>query len=296
LIKERKKLMAFLDRISTDICYLYGDLHISTILHGGIVLREFSPAFSDIDLIVVLKRVTEGEAYAWGEAWEQWLTHPFGEKVWVHLLSIEQLQGIPSTGWTISKMGVQPFFDLPIDEMELHTLLNHGKTLCGDNIIGQFPALSKDYSFKGLEKFLRILQKYSGVSPLQPYRTQLLPDEDEISVALTFPRHLYNLKTGDILTKCQAARWYAREKLPFASGLLKVAKYRMNPDPGEANAVLRVFDKMPSLLTHFWQAYFKELRIDITIPHPIVTPVAVHYGSTFMAIQEGLQLANDSVR
>jgi hypothetical protein len=292
LIKGRKKLMSFLNKVSKDISNLYGDLHVSTILHGGIVLREFSPTFSDIDLIVVLKQVTEGEAYAWAEAWEQWLTHPYGEKIWIHLLSIDQLRGIPTTGWTISKNGMQPFHGLPIDEMELHTLLHHGKTLNGQNIIGLFPPLSKTYSLKGLEKFLRILKKYSGVSPLQPYRTQMLPDEDEISLLLTFPRHLYNLKTNKILTKSQAARWYSREKKPFADELLKVADYRMNPNQSDVNTLLKIFEKTPRLLTHFWQAYFRELRIKITIPHPIVTPIAVYYEETFTAIEKGLQLAN----
>jgi hypothetical protein len=290
LIKERKKLNAFLQQMAKDITHLFGEAHISTILHGGIVLREFSPDFSDIDLVVVLKRATQAEAYAWAETWEHWCRHPFGEKVWAHLLSMDQLEGKPSMGWTISKKGIHPFSGLPIDVMELHTLIHHGKVLAGEPIIDLFPQLPSDYSIKGLEKFIRILKQYSGVSPLQPYRQNPFPTEDEISLLLTFPRHLYNLKTDQILTKCQAARWYAKEKGSYRDELLHVANYRMNPKPDESKAMITIFESTPSILTYFWQSYFEELHIEIDLPHPIVTPLEVSYGETFAAIQKGLQL------
>jgi predicted nucleotidyltransferase len=294
LIKNQKKLLAFLDQVSSEITRLYGTQHGSTILHGGIVLGEFSSSFSDIDLIVVLSYVTEEDAYTLAEAWDRWSAHPFGDKLWIHLLSAEQLKGRMTMGWTICKKGVMPFHGMPIDEMELHTLLHHGKTLRGSNVINQFPKLSADYSIKGLQKFQRILQKYSSVSPMQPYRDGGGPDEDEISLLLTFPRHLYNLKTDNIITKCQAAKWYARNYKTYADDLLRLAKYRMNPQKGLAKEVLKAFAHTPQLLTYFWSLYFKELGVKTTIPEPIQTPEMIYYGDTFAAIHYGLEHANST--
>lgn len=293
MIKGQKKLFSFLDQVSMEIDRLYGKQHLSTILHGGIVLGEFSPAFSDIDLIVVLSHVTEEEAYILAEAWDRWTdTHTYGTKLWIHLLPYEQLKGTMTMGWTICKKGVMPFFGMPIDEMELHTVLYHGKTLRGTNVISQFPKLPPKYSVKGLYKFLRILQKYSGDSPMQrPYDESDTPNEDEISLLLTFPRHLYNLKTDKIATKCQAAKWYAENYKTYSGQMLKLANYRLNPQKGLGQEIINAYPSTPKMLIYFWNLYFKELGVKVDISEPIITPDMIYYDEAFASIYYGLELS-----
>jgi predicted nucleotidyltransferase len=289
LIKKKKALQSFLGRLSKDIIALYGDRHVSSLIYGGIVLGEFSPEFSDIDLLVVLEHVTEAEVMAWAEAREHWCQHPFGEKVWAHLLPAVNLQGGNSPGWTISKKGIQPFIGFPLDDMELHTLLHHGKALAGQDLRSSLPRIPSNYSVRGLQRFCNILTRYLHMSPLQPMRLMPYPSEDDLSLLLTFPRHLYNLKTGEITTKGQSARWYAREKGPFAKELLVVADYRQQPQEHKVKEVWKAIDCTPQLLVHFWQSYFKELDINVAIPHPTMLPMEVYYGETFYKIREGLQ-------
>ncbi|RXT04161.1 hypothetical protein [Ammoniphilus sp. CFH 90114] len=290
MIQQPKKLASFLRLVGEQMEDRYGDQHISTILHGGIVLNEFTLKFSDIDLIVVLTQVTPNQVHDLVSLWKEWSTkHPFGEKLWINLIGEDLLETNRGAAWTISKKGVRPVHGMPIDGMELHTLLHRGKTLKGKNIISRFPRLPKDYQIQELDTFLRVLETYSMTSPLQPQRHQSEPIDDDIGIILSFPRYLYNLQTDKILTKCHAAKWYGQKSKPFRTELLTLARYRLAPQKVSSETIFSIYRKVPEMVPYFWNEYFKHLGINLSIPQPVITPTQVHYQETFYAIRSGLQ-------
>ncbi|WP_134701510.1 aminoglycoside adenylyltransferase domain-containing protein [Ammoniphilus sp. YIM 78166] len=289
MIKQPQKLKAFLQQVGNDIESTFGDNHMSTILHGGIVLNEFTLHFSDIDLIVVLREASRKDVSLLIGLWNEWESkHPFGEKLWINLLGVKLLTANKGTAWTVSKKGLRTVQGMPIDGMELHTLLNHGKTLKGEHLIHRFPRLPKTYQADELGNFYRILETYSMTTPLQPYYHRERPTDDDIGIILTFPRFLYNLKTGKILTKCKAAQWYAERYKPFREELLTIAKFRLEPSTKDPQAILALYQKVPDMIPYFWTEYFRHFNLQISIPAPISLGTTILYQHTFTAIHSGL--------
>lgn len=289
MIKKKKMLHSFLEQIGKDMTQHFDERHMATILHGGIVLGEFSPQYSDIDLVIVVEKMEEEDGFALRSVWKHWADHEFGDKPWIHVMPLSSLAGGKSQGWTISQKGLLPFNRFPLDDLELYTLTRYGKTIKGKDLLDSFPTTSSDYRIRGLVTFFRILQRYSSLSPMQPIRESSMPNEDEIGLLLTFPRHLYNLYTNQVTTKCQAARWYAKTHEPYSMVMAEVADFRMNPDPKRIKEMEAIMDKIPQITTHFWNLYFKQLNIDVTVPHPITKPMEVDYRMTFRAIHDGLR-------
>lgn len=290
MIKEPQKLKAFIRKVGDDIVRTLGENHVSTILHGGIVLDEFTLHFSDIDLIVIIKEVSQKEVNLLVGLWNEWREeHPFGEKLWVNLFGVELLTNKMGMAWTISKKGVRTVQGMPIDGMELHTLLNHGKTIKGKRLIHRFPQLPKNYQVDELGTFHQILEAYSMTTPLQPHYHGGQPTDDDIGIILTFPRFLYNLKTGKILTKCKAAKWYAERYKPFREELLTIAKFRLNPTNQDPQTILLLYRKVPDMIPYFWTEYFRHFGLKLSIPAPISQGSTIHYRPTLAAIHAGLQ-------
>lgn len=267
----------------------FGANHVSTILHGGIVLNEFSVTYSDIDLIVVLKQLTQKNLHDMSNLWNRWAgEHRFGEKLWLNVFERELLRTGNGTSWTISKKGIRPTQGLPIDGMELHTLLNHGKTVKGENILALFPTLAKDYQIQELATFLGVLETYATTAPLQPQFHQSSPIDDEISIILTFPRYLYNLQTDKILTKSRAAKWYAKNYKPFRTEFLSLARYRRDPGSISQDKVFAIYRKVPEIIPYFWKEYFKLLGVHVVVPQPTIFSQFVQYDETFRIIRTHL--------
>ena len=289
MIQRPKKLNSFLKEVSREIDRQFGANHVSTILHGGIVLKEFSVQFSDIDLVVVMEQLTHKDLYILSNLWNGWAQeHTFGAKLWINVFERELLETGHGTSWTISKKGMRPTQGIPIDRMELHTLLNHGKTLKGKDILPLFPRLAKDYQIKELDHFQEVLETYSTTAPLQPGFHQASPIDDEISIILSFPRYLYNLQTDMILTKSRAAKWYAKKYKPFRSEFLFLAHYRLHPQSIDQEKVFAIYRKVPEMIPYFWKAYFRHLGINEDVPKPIILPYHVQYDETFRRIRAGL--------
>ncbi|MEW9668832.1 hypothetical protein ABLT31_08260 [Ammoniphilus sp. 3BR4] len=289
MIQQPKKLASFLKKVGNEIARQFEDNHVSTILHGGIVLKEFSLPYSDIDLVVVMHQLTHRDLQDLSNLWNGLAQkHPFGEKLWINVFERDLLQTGHGTSWTISKKGIRPSQGMPIDGMELHTLLNHGKTLKGENIIPLFPQLAKDYQIRELGTFLRVLETYSTTSPLQPQFHQSSPIDDEISIILSFPRYLYNLQTDMILTKSRAAKWYAQKYTPFRADFLSLARYRIDPQSMSPKKVFAIYEKAPKMVSYFWKEYFKHLGVNHVVPDPPIFPHHVQYDETFREIRVGL--------
>lgn len=289
MIKQPQKLKAFIYKIGSELETTFGVNHVSTILHGGIVLKEFTLNFSDIDLIVVLKEVSQTDINILVNLWNTWAKeHPFGEKLWINLFSQNLLHAPESYAWTVSKKGVRPVQGMPIDGMELHTLLHHGKTIKGERIIQRFPRLPKNYQIKELGTFLNVLETYSMTSPLQTHLHQETPIDDDIGIILSFPRYLYNLQTGRILTKCNAAKWYAQKYKPFQKEFLLIAQYRLEPETIDSRKILELYRYVPDMIPYFWNSYFRHFGLQVNIPKPVSLGSVIQYQSCFQAIRSGL--------
>lgn len=213
-----------LDELQTGIASVLGDDFVGLYLFGSLVYGDFTEGVSDIDLLAVSRHiVTESEINQLRGMHRQIVDrHP----AWEDRIEVayQSLYGLQSFQTERSPMGIispgEPLHLIDAGDdwlINWYFVLDHGVTLAGpppDMIIAPVPhALfvesARDQARRDWAQRIRDVKDQRG----------------ESYAVLTVCRALYTHRTGELVSKQQAARW-VQETFPEWSGLIEMALER----------------------------------------------------------------------
>jgi len=187
----------------------------SIILYNGITLNDFSPKYSDIDVIVVLRNSLWGKDY---DALEEILSKltersPYASKLDLliaprNIIENPRVNFFDIEGMKIEGQKQEIINHYPLNQVDSFMIRNHGIVLYGEDLRYLFPTPSFDCFW---EQFTTDLYNIEQRTKRYPFQEFPASDKEVIDLFLYFPRMLYSLKERDVVAKFQSAYWFANE-------------------------------------------------------------------------------------
>ena len=199
----------------------------SVYLYGSVVLDDFRPGWSDIDILVLTgERISEGQAAGLVNLRQTMLEaepeNPFYRSFEGGMLSMEGfLRKTPDTVvyWGTSGQRVTDRYEF--NAFCMAELLESGVLLYGKDVREKLEMPSYSDLKANVQAHYETIRQYGGTTGRSLYSYGWLLD---------ISRCLYTLKTGKIISKTAAAEWALKEKLcPVAAELERALEVRRKP-------------------------------------------------------------------
>ena len=209
----------------------------SVYLYGSVVLDDFRPGWSDIDILVLTEgRIPPDRAERLVTLRQAMLEEEPGNFHYRSfeggMLSLEGfLRGTPDTVVYWGTSGERVADRYKLDVFSLTELLESGILLCGRDMRQALRMPTRDELRAGVQAHYETIRRYGGIGERSLYSYGWLLD---------ISRCLYTLRTGAITAKTAGAEWALREGLcPVPEELELALRVRREP---------RLFREEPAVL------------------------------------------------
>jgi len=258
IFQQYPDLKDFLDTI-TDFIVASFEVD-SIILYGGITLNDFSPRYSDIDLVVVLRKSLWGKDY---DTLEDILSQLSKRSLFTTQLDLliaprtiienPRVNFSDVEGVKIEGNSQEIISHYPLSQADSFMIRNHGVVLYGEDLRIVFPIPGFDCFW---EQFITDLYKIEQQTRKYPFQDFLASDKEIFDLFLYFPRMLYSLKERDVIGKFQSAYWFSNEySTNLSDFLLELAFARKKGQP--INTIIDLADKGAKLIAFSLEQAFK---------------------------------------
>ena len=199
----------------------------SIYLYGSIVLNDFKLGWSDIDILVLIRKsITEEQADRLVNLREELLSEEpdnlYYRSFEGGMLTLDAfINKTPDRVVYWGTSGQRITDNYYFDSFSRKILLENGRLLYGEEVRDKLTAPTFDELKKNIEKHLDSIRKYARLSGKSLY---------SFGWMLDISRCLYTLRTGKIIAKTAAGEWALREGLcPTPDTLEYALKVRRSP-------------------------------------------------------------------
>ncbi len=199
----------------------------SIYLYGSVVLDDFKPGWSDIDILVLTKKtITEEQADRLVNLRQELSAeepdNPYYLLFEGGMLTLDAfINKTPDRVVYWGTSGQRITDNYYFDSFSRKILLKNGRLLYGEEVRDKLTAPTFDELKKNIEKHLDSIRKYERLSGKSLY---------SFGWMLDISRCLYTLRTGKIIAKTAAGEWALREGLcPTPDTLEYALKVRRSP-------------------------------------------------------------------
>jgi len=216
-----------IERMKNHIKELLPDNEPSIYLHGSIVLDDFKPGWSDIDLLCLTKRgMTEDEAnrllhlrQELSEKYQDTLHFPSFEGGILSLDELNKKSSNPVVYWGTSGERITDQYSL--DPFSMIVLKDHGELLYGEDVRDALKDPTTMEIKNAVISHYQIIRKYAVKTDRSLYSIGWLFD---------IARCIYTLRTGKVIAKTEAGRWALDNRLvPDVETMEKAIRVREVP-------------------------------------------------------------------
>lgn len=215
-------------RVMTDrIVDILDDCSPTIYLYGSLVLSDFKPGWSDIDILVLTRQsIGKMQAKQLLDLRQTMLAeepeNPYYRSFEGGMLSLDAfLDHTPDTVVYWGTSGQRLTDRYALDSFCMTELLKYGVLLWGDDIRGRLPKPSRDELWADVQRHYETIRRYAKTTERSLYSFGWLLD---------ISRCLYTLRTGTIIAKTAAAEWALKEGLcPVPETLEKALSVRKEP-------------------------------------------------------------------
>lgn len=218
-----RSVQAMTNRIAGILC----DRSPSVYLYGSLVLNDFRPGWSDIDILVLTRReIGEIQARQLLDLRQTMLAeepeNPCFRSFEGGMLSLDGfLNHTPDTVVYWGTSGQRLTDRYAFDSFCMTELLEYGVLLWGDDIRGRLSRPSRDELRADVQRHYGSIRRYAGTTGRSLYSFGWLLD---------ISRCLYTLRTGAVTAKTAAGEWALKEGLcPVPAALKKALAVRKEP-------------------------------------------------------------------
>lgn len=216
-----------IDNISSCIAHILHDNFPSIYSYGSIVLDDFKPGWSDVDILVLTqKQITEEQANRLVNLRQEMRAeepdNPYYRSFEGGMLTLDAfINKTPDRVVYWGTSGQRITDNYYFDNFSRKILLEDGRLLCGEDVRDKLTVPTFDDMKKDIENHLDSIRKYARLSGKSLY---------SFGWMLDISRCLYTLRTGKIIAKTAAGEWALREGLCPTPDTLKYAlKVRRSP-------------------------------------------------------------------
>ena len=199
----------------------------SIYLYGSVVLEDFRPGWSDVDILVLTQRpIRRDQAEELVKLRQTMLAeepeNPHYRSGEGGMLSLDGfLRGAPDTVVYWGTSGERLTDRYSLDVFSRAELLESGVLLCGSDLRGHLQTPAREELRAGVRAHYEAIRRYGGAGERSLYSYGWLLD---------ISRCLYTLRTGAIIAKTAGAQWALNEGLcPVPEELELALKVRKEP-------------------------------------------------------------------